>query len=97
MGRRASVAEGPPPAAPQPPQSAAERLRNLVEADRPKKGPGCTVCALDADLRAAIEELRHGGHAYTTISRNLKDPAIGVVVSPQTLGYHFLQGHADAR
>lgn len=77
--------------------SAADRLRALVLADKPKKGPGCTVCGLEPDLRTTIESLRKEGHAYTTISRNLKDPAIGVVISPQTIGYHFLQGHVDAR
>lgn len=80
-----------------PPQGPAERLRALVQADKPRKGPGCSICALPPDLRAAVEDLRQAGHAYTVIARNLKDPAIGVTISPQTLGHHFLQGHADAR
>lgn len=75
--------------------TAAERLRALVAADKPKKGPGCSICGLAPDLRVAVEELRAAGHTYPVISRNLKDPAIGVVISPQTLGYHFLQGHAN--
>lgn len=78
-------------------QSAAERLRSLVVAEAAKpKPPGCIVCNLDPDLRAAVEALRSGGHPLTSISRHLKDPAIKVIVSPQTIGQHFILRHHDA-
>jgi hypothetical protein len=71
--------------------SQAEQLRALVEADPARKGPGCGVCAMPTDVLAMVHTLRESGKAWTSIARNLVK--VGFKFSPQTLGYHYNEGH----
>ena len=71
----------------------AERLAQAIEAAErtARKGPQCTVCALDPELRVLVASARDQGKAATIIASGLK--AIGHKILGQTVARHFREGH----